>query len=130
MNRRHFGIEDGSPTGFFELIIFNINGRQEFGGGVNERSRVSVIMVCARAAPKEGVILALSRQAFARLLLADFELALWSRRVVALWQVYVRSLPTCLSLLYYILMLLWLSTALRLFVYFQVNTVVSYLWII
>ena len=34
---------------------------------------MSVIMVCARAASKEGVILALSCQAFARLLLADLE---------------------------------------------------------
>ena len=36
------------------------------------------------AAPKEGVLLALSYQAFARLLLVNLELVLWSRRVVAL----------------------------------------------
>ena len=53
-------------------------------GWIHERSRVSVIIiVCARDAPKEGGILALSCQAFARLLLADLELVLWSRRVVA-----------------------------------------------
>ena len=45
---------------------------------------LSFIMVCARAAPKEGVFLALSCQALARLLLADLVLVLWSRRVVAL----------------------------------------------
>ena len=55
------------------------------GGGGGECSRVSVIiMVCARAAPKEDVLLALSCQAFARFLLADLEQVLWSRRVVAL----------------------------------------------
>ena len=46
MNRRHFGIEDESPTGFFELSIHSDNnGRQELrgGGGVHERSRVSVV---------------------------------------------------------------------------------------
>ena len=50
--------------------------RHEFGEGGRgfERSRVSVIiMVCACAAPEEGMLLALSCQAFARLLLADFE---------------------------------------------------------
>ena len=42
-------------------ISININWRQEFGEGGHELSRVSVIiMVCARAAPKEGVLLALS----------------------------------------------------------------------
>ena len=33
---------------------------------------------------KEGILLDLSCQVFARLLLADLELVLWSRRVVAL----------------------------------------------
>ena len=47
-------------------------------GFINQRSRVvsSWFMVCARAAPKEGVVLVLSCQAFVRLLLADLELVL------------------------------------------------------
>ena len=58
------------------------------GGGIHGSSSVSVIiMVFARAVPKEDVLWALLCQAFAKLLLADLELVLWSRRVVALWQV-------------------------------------------
>ena len=45
---------------------------------------LSFIVVCARAAPKVGMFLALSCQAFARLLLTDLELVLWSKRAVAL----------------------------------------------
>ena len=73
MNRRHFGIEDDLSTGFFKL---SNNGRREVasGGRGNGRSRVAVIiMVCARAAPKENVLLALSCQASARFLLDDLE---------------------------------------------------------
>ena len=40
-----------------------------------------MIVVCTRAAPKEDVLLALSCQAFASLLLADLELVLRSRRL-------------------------------------------------
>ena len=54
-----------------------------------------MIVVCTRAVAKEGVLLALSCQALASLLLADLELVLWSRRLVASRQLYVRSLPTC-----------------------------------
>ena len=63
-------------------------GPIEFGerGGLDSSAYVhlSVIMVCARAAPKEGVLLALPCRAFARLVLAELELVLRSRRVVAL----------------------------------------------
>ena len=52
------------------LLIFMGDKSLGRGGGF-ERSRISIIMVCARAAPKEGVLLALSRQAFTRFLLAD-----------------------------------------------------------
>ena len=44
------------------------------GGFMSAHVYLSFIMVCARAAPKEGVLLALSCPAFARLLLADLEL--------------------------------------------------------
>ena len=55
------------------------------GRGNHGSSRASVIiMVFARAVLKEVVLWALLRQAFTKLLLADLELVLWSRRVVAL----------------------------------------------
>ena len=70
MDCRQYGIEDGSSTGFELLYLLCINaivvynyvlmGDKSLGteGGGFESSRVSVIMVCARAAPKEGVLLA------------------------------------------------------------------------
>ena len=45
---------------------------------------LSLLRFALVAAPKEGVLLALSCQAFARFLLADFEKVFWSRRVVAI----------------------------------------------
>ena len=53
----------------FRLLAFSnylLMGDKSWGGGVGrvrERSRVSVTIACARAAPKEGVFLALSCQA-------------------------------------------------------------------
>ena len=92
MSRRHFGIENELSTGFFKRSV-NVRqdktrqdkGLRPKGVGGNERSRVSVIiMVCAlELAPEEDVLLVLSCQAFARFLLVDLELVLWSMRVVA-----------------------------------------------
>ena len=99
------------------LIIYSLLLGIKKGGRGWWRVDASVTRMCHSlfalvAVPKEGVLLALSCQAFARLLLADLELVLWSRRVVALWQVCVRSPPTCLS------PLMWPSTAIRFFVYY------------
>ena len=77
MNCRHFGIEDELSTGSF----WEIEGRG--GGEMRALTRICHLLFALVAAPKEGVFLALSCQAFARLLLADLELVLWSRRVVA-----------------------------------------------
>ena len=65
------------------FMLDKSSGTEEW---IHERSRVSVIMICARAASKkEGICFwLLSCHAFARLLLADLELVLWSRRVVVL----------------------------------------------
>ena len=56
------------------------------GGGVDASAYYAYLSFrfALVAAPREGELLALSCQAFARLLLAELELVLWSRRVVAL----------------------------------------------
>ena len=100
--------------------------------GISDYVYLSLLWFTLELAPKEDVLLALSCQAFARLLLADFKLVLWSRRMVALRQVYVRSLLICLSLLYYcsITVVAYCFFAFRLLytiaIAFQVNTGVSY----
>ena len=71
------------------LIIYSLLLGIKKGGRGWWRVDASVTRMCHSlfalvAVPKEGVLLALSCQAFARLLLADLELVLWSRRVVAL----------------------------------------------
>ena len=60
----------------------------------------------------------------------DLELVSWSRRVVALWQVYEHSLPTCLSLLYYSIILLFCCGPLLLFGSWSINTIILYYIII
>ena len=145
MKLRHFGIEDELSTGFFKL---SMNGRQDYAprGGLGEMSDhvyLSLLYLFALELAPLGafgfffkdVLLALSCQAFARFLLADLEQVLRSRRVVALWQVYVRSLPTCTSPLCCGPLLLFDSwstiysiiIAIAMAIAFQVNTGVSYL---
>ena len=65
----------GLATNTFN-VRSNNNNNNNFNPYLAQNDRVLPIT-------KEGVLLALSCQAFARLLLADLELVLWSRRVVA-----------------------------------------------
>ena len=121
LRNRRWSVDTSEKTssGFFELSIYG-RERQGFGegGGVDSSAQQEKSSLLRK---KEGILLDLSCQVFARLLLADLELVLWSRRVVALWYVHtMRSLSTCLSLLCCGPLLLFSSSSTILA--FQVNT--------
>ena len=81
-------------------------------------------MICARCCSKRGVFLAVSCQAFARLLSADLKLGLWSRRRVVAYDRYTSCVlrpPDS----HFSFVAPYCSSVLRR--YFQVNTGVSYL---